>query len=321
MAWAMVAVGGVMAIGGIVGESIASGNAADAQENIASEQNRMAMYVLEQQRADRERALGLAAPSMDELRMISRQYQMSEQALAAQLASIKQDEDLLHSVDPALKEAGKQAYDMLQGKEAAALAPLRAERARQKETLKATLRDQLGAGYATSSAGIEAMQAFERESAGLSADVQNQTLGAFLGVAASVRPDVSGKLGRAYGTSSQMMSTALAGQQNVAGRQVAAFTGNAPNYQNVINTAGSQYVGELGKSQAMGNMFGQIGQIGGMAAGYGMQRNQMDYAYKNYGAVPRMGYNVNSGNPQIMNPTGFQSGFQPIPSSYVGPTR
>jgi hypothetical protein len=268
--------GGLLAGGSIAGGIISGNRQAEAAENAASEQARVAREVLAQQQRDRERALGLAQPSYQEMALIARQQELAEANLQQMLAAIDQDRQLLNSVDPALKSAGEQAYKLLQGQESSVLAPLRAERGRMREDLKTSLRDKLGSGYETSSAGIEALSRFDADSAGLMEGAQQQTLGTLLGVSASVRPNIAGEVGAAYGTTSQILGSALAGQQNIQGRQVNAFTGSPVNYQNVINTAGGQFLGDMIRAQTWGNAFNSFGQIGGGLIGYGLQDARMD---------------------------------------------
>jgi len=306
-------IGGASIVGSTVGGIITGNNAAQASENIAKEQAAMAERVLQMQREDREFALKLAQSSPSESAAIARQYQMAEQSLSAQLESIEKDRELMNAVDPALKEAGHQALQLLQGKEAAALGPLKAERTRQRDMLESNLRDALGSGFNTSSAGMEALNRFDAESQSVLAGAQQQTMGALLGLSAGVRPDVAGKEARAYGTSSQIAASALAGTQNVAARQVAAYNGSAVNYQGVVNTSGSQYVGDLGRAQALGNLFGNIGQIGGSFAGYGMQNSMLD----KYLARSDVSGHVNIGGGGAAG--GFNYGGSNVPSSYNSP--
>lgn len=269
-------IGGSVAVGAGVGNYFAGRSAADAQKSIAEQQLAMAWEILNRQSKDRETAVGMSTPSPQEMAQISKQLNMSMQSLNSQLASIAKDEELLHAVDPALKQAGVQAYQLLKGEEAAALAPIRAERARQRQSLESSLRDQLGSGYATSTAGIQALNQFDQDTAGTLQNAQQQTLQSFLGLSASIRPDVSGKLGRAFGGASQIGAVGLAGLQNVAGRKVAAFTGSPISYQNLLGTAGADQVGNLANAQALGNLFGNLGQAGGALAGAGISQMQLN---------------------------------------------
>ena len=267
----LAAVGGGIGIAGGVGQYFAGKNQAEAMQKIAQQQADLARQVIEMQRKDRETAVGYAAPSIEEMAQISKQLEMSMASLNSQLASIAKDEELLHAVDPALKEAGVQAYQLLKGQEAAALSPIRTERERQKQILRSSLRAQLGSGFETSSAGIEALNRFDQETAGVLQQAQDQTLQSFLGLAANIRPDVSGKIGRAYAGASQIGAVGLTGLQNVAGRKVSAFNQVPISYQNLVTTAGAGEIGNLVNAQTVGQLFGNIGQIGGAVAGAGIQ--------------------------------------------------
>ena len=328
MSFVAVAIGSaVVAGGGAVLGYAGAKDAASAQEKIAKEQNAMAQQVLEQQRKDRETAVGLAQPSLSELNLIATQQQYAADNLATQLESIRKDRELLDAVDPALKEAGSQAFKLLQGQEAAALGPLKDQRARERQSLESNLRAQLGSGYSTSSAGIEALSRFDSETGALTQSAQQQTLGQFLGLAASVRPDIAGKTAQAYGSSSNILGSALAGQQNITGRQVAAYTGSNVNYQNVINTAGASYVGDLGNANAMAGLGQGIAGIGGVGVGYGIQgiaqgqqnasqAKLMDDFYAKYGRAPSVTFNASS--PAAPTLGGYFGGTNPYASGGSG---
>lgn len=271
MSWIMVGVGGGISLASGVGNYFAGKGAADAQQNIASEQMRMAREILGMQQQDRNRALDLASASPQELAQINQQLVMSMQSLNSQLASISKDEELLHAVDPALKEAGMQAYGLLKGQEASALNPIRTERAKQRQQLEATLRDQVGSGYSTSTIGRQALNQFDDATAASLQQAQSNTINSFLGLSASVRPDISGKLGRAYGGAAQIGATGLSALQNVGARQVNAFNQSPVNYQGLMSTAGGQYVGQLAGAQAEQGLYTGIGQLGGNLLGMGLQ--------------------------------------------------
>ena len=125
-------------IGNVIGDITGTNRLADAIGSAANAQ-------LEQQRADRQLALQLAEPSAMEIQQL-------EQAIATNTADIARKQKLLASSDPALIAAGEQALALLQGQEAAALDPLRRQRAEQRAQLEQTLAQRLGPDYATSSA-------------------------------------------------------------------------------------------------------------------------------------------------------------------------
>lgn len=271
MSFVAVAVGGIV-LGGTLGY-IGSQNSAEAQENAA-------MAQLEEQRKARELAMKYAEASPAELAMIEQNSRYALENLNKQLAAIEKDQALLDSVDPALKEAGKQAHQLLLGKEAAALSPLRNERARQREMLESELRAQMGSGYSTSSAGREALNRFDAETSMVMSNAQNQTMGALLGTAAAVRPDIAGKVGRAYGTTSDILGRSISATGSLKNRMISAIN------QTPITMAGAPWVSEAASGQNLANLGGTIGQVGGMAAGYGMTKQFYSDLYKETGRMP-----------------------------------
>lgn len=285
---------------GVLGSSGASVDAANANQNIAMAQMQMAQQVLAQQQQDRQTALGLAKPSMQELAMIQQQQQMGYQSLTGQLTALKGQEQLLNSVDPALRSAGEQAYQLLQGKQAAAVAPLQEQLSRQRAALQSNLRAQLGSGYETSSAGMAALSRFDNDAAMTTSQVQQQTLQSFLGLSASVRPNLQQGIQSAYSSSDAMYQSALAAQQNIQGREVAAYNQMAPNYQNVISTAGAPYIGQLGTANALGNIFSGAAGVGGIMLGNQLQGQQIA------AAVPKGGGGFTY-SPGSQVPTSYQS--------------
>jgi hypothetical protein len=106
-----------------------------------------------------------------------------EDSIKQQEYVINRERELIKQVDPALLEAGKQAYEMMKGKESEVMGPIKRNRERQKQVLKETLRRQLGPGFETSSAGIEALSRFDAETNDHLAINQQQMIGQLLGTA------------------------------------------------------------------------------------------------------------------------------------------
>src|SRR5690606_36516284 len=115
--------------------------------------------------------------------------QQEESVLKNQEMQIARQNQLLEAVDPALKEAGSQALQLLQGKEAAALNPIRQQRERDRKKLEENLARRLGSGFRTSSAGIEALSRFDQSTSEMLFNAQNTTMNQLLSLSASVRPD------------------------------------------------------------------------------------------------------------------------------------
>lgn len=142
----------------------------------ASAQGQLGMAQLGQQQGDRAYLM----PTQQE------QDQL-KQALDVNNQSISQSQKLLASADPALIETGRQALDLMQGKSAAALAPIQNQRAQQRQQLMQQLQTQLGPGAANSSAGIQALNNFDQQTSNLMAGAQQNTLNSFLGYTSGAR--------------------------------------------------------------------------------------------------------------------------------------
>ncbi len=227
----------------LLGSAWAGQDAADAQGQIAEEQ-------LNQQRSDRDSAVAAAEPSPQEIAQLNRAISLNE-------ADIIRKDKLLASSDPALIEAGKQALDLLKGAEAKTLGPLKSKIAKEEQTLRQRLASQLGPGYENTTAGIQALQAFNEQSSNAISTAQNQTLGQLLGVA----QDTSSRYG--YQTNIANSGTFAQLYGNQSARKVNAITGSP------ITNAGANFVSDLQSARNAQQTFGQVLQIAGIATGAG----------------------------------------------------
>ena len=224
------AVGTALAIAGAasaVGGGVAKGIAAGKQAKAATAQQRL--------------ALSVAKMTPLEMREYEKGVKESERMLI-------RERKLLDAVDPSLIEAGNQAFQILRGKEAAILDPLRRQRERQRKTVEESLRRQLGPGFDTSSAGIEALARFDQGTADVLADAQQSTAMQLLSASQGTRAQAQAGLGQAF----QVRQGATGILQNVAARRTAAATGTAPG---VVNTAGQGLAG-------VGDVLGGLGTFG-----------------------------------------------------------
>lgn len=224
----------VGAIGSVVGSAISS----NAQQNIAQAQ-------LDASQNNRNTAIGYAQPTAAELATQSQQMQY-------QSAMISRQETMLSAVDPALMESGKQALQLLQGKQAAALGPLQAERDRQRSLLVNQLGTQLGPNGSTTTAGAEALNRFDTETANIMSTAQQQTLGQLLGVSQNAASTSYQGAGGNAG-----FNSILSNLGSVQSREVQAAIGTDNS-----SRAGAPFVG----SAAMGSNIGTIANnVGGTA--------------------------------------------------------
>lgn len=235
---------------GTIGSAIAGGKAAEAQGAISMAQ---------MQEAQRTRALAqqAAEPSAAELFELQRQSDVSGRAIARQ-------EELLKAVDPALIEAGQQALGLLRGEDAKSLEPVKRQRTRQRQLLENQLREQLGSGFSTSSAGFEALNRFDEQSADVLAGAQERTLNQLLGTARAVRPSQSELVGLA--------GAPLAAQQNIAQRRVGAILGTP-----TVGTAGGEHVGAFAGAQNTQNIFSGIAGLAGNVIGAGIGKGSAEF--------------------------------------------
>lgn len=247
-------VAGSAVAAGLIGSQIAGANA-------ASDQAEATQQVLAEQISARERALGIAAPTYNELTAINQQLLLSKNANERALMAVEREQAILDAVDPAIREAGTQALQLLQGKDAAILTPIKAQRADQRRQLEQTLADRLGGGFETSSAGIAALRDFDTATGNLIAGAQQESLGQLLGTSIQGRSLATGSTENAFGTANQSAQVALGAMHNLKARSVNAFIGSPVNYSPFIEAAG---VGAKNTQQT----FGALGSIGGAGLGY-----------------------------------------------------
>jgi hypothetical protein len=173
-----------------------------------------------------------------------------QRAIAFSEGDIARKTKLLESVDPALIEAGKQAKALMDGQEAKVLAPLRQNMMRQETKLREKLAAQLGAGYENTTAGIQALEAFNQQSNSTLANAQQQSLGQLLGVAQNSR-QMAGNL-----NTELSLGQLLGGIQN---RKINAISGTPVD-------PGLAYAGAQARSGMFRGLIGDAAQVVGIAA-------------------------------------------------------
>lgn len=224
-------------MGAVIGELTgANRQAARAAEGAARAKETQAQAGLTEARQTQEQLLAEANDPAALARLESQLDQQERQ--------VARQEQLIEATDPALKEAARQALGLLQGREASSLAPVRQQRERQRNVLLNTLREQLGPGAETSTAGIQALTQFDAETGSLLAGQQQSTLSGLLGLTAQVRPDVGGEIGRLSNLTGAKFNR-IGGALTRGGNLIqSAF---AP----TISSAGSQFVGQGVRARQM----------------------------------------------------------------------
>jgi len=246
MSWAAVAGAAVGVVGSVIGgekQAAAAGKAGARAEQLAREQQ--------------DRALA-EAQSPEQLASLEKQMASQEQNLA-------REEKFLSNIDPTLIEASQQALKLLRGEQSSAVDPVREQRKRQRQQLVDQLREQLGPGAETSSAGMQALQNFDFQTSQSISGAQQSSLQMLLG-----STQQSGQTGRSGLSSLGQMGLGISGQfGSAAQRRVNAVTGTTGG---VAGAAGGQFAGDairggaisaIGGNLLEGGIAGIIGQSGG----------------------------------------------------------
>lgn len=218
---------------GLVGDLTGANKLADAQGAAAAAE-------LAQQRENRSMALKYAAPSPDELAQLQQSVTLNRQDIARK-------QTLLDSITP-------QIQSILAGKNSATATAGANDLAQSRKSLENTLAQRLGSDYATTSAGIQALNNFDQQAASTKANLNQQSLS------------------QLYGMQSDASQTSIGNSSKLAsqfGDVYSARNINAIN-QNPINP-GLQYAGDTAKYGAQVGLFNTLAGAGvsGLASGYG----------------------------------------------------
>jgi hypothetical protein len=190
-----------------------------------------------------------------------------EKGLATQERNVQRQETLVNSIDPALVEAGKQMHSLLMGQAAPVLNNLKDQRQTQRQNLLDTIRQQYGPGYETSSAGLNAMQKFDAETANILNGAQQSYLQQVSGIALS-----GSSLGATLGAEAQRFQSIADAYGKIGLNKADIMTGANGGMneaaQAQINTAGAGSVGAAMQGKMWGNIGQGLTQIGGLVAGF-----------------------------------------------------
>lgn len=283
-------------IGGGIGESReGAGRAADASSRAAQAAE---IQAAQNYQWNRERVDSYAKWYEDQT---VENLLKTDQAIKSQETNLARQERLISEIDPTIVEASKQALRLLRGEESSTLSPLKKQRDQQRQSLLNSLREQLGPGAETSTAGIQALTKFDMETSNLFSGAQQQALANIGNISSqfsSQRPDIFREI---QGLGSLAQGRAGIGERRFQlaglGSVSTLMGGQAP----LVQTAGAGSVGELLRGQyqqAFGNQMTNLGtQIGsailtqgmsgmsggGSAAGGGASGASAGQSYKNYG--------------------------------------
>lgn len=164
-----------------------------------------------------------------------------DKALATQDRNLSRQEELIKNIDPAILEASQQALKLMRGETSSTLAPMQQQRQMQRQKLLNQLREQLGPGAETSSAGMMALNRFDSETSQLFGQAQQQALGNLAGVAgqfSQLRPDM--------GAGAMTLASLGANRYGMEQSRADALQRYAAP---MLGTAGAQYAGDMVRAQ------------------------------------------------------------------------
>lgn len=167
------------AITGLVGAGVGVAGLVKSGQN-ADKAQQGSLQALQMQIDERKRitdsARSQASLSPNEIKSINNLLATKGAALSASMSSIAKQQAELDAMDPNVKAAGAELYKTLTGEATKVLAPIEKRLQRQRQERMNQLQSQLGPGFMTSSAGIEAMNKFDTDSAMALNDVQQKYL-------------------------------------------------------------------------------------------------------------------------------------------------
>lgn len=273
--------GGTVAAGSLAGKIVAGQQQANALEAAGRSELDARKEALRQQIEERKRIEGKATeaakPSLREIEATNRLIADNDRNIGQAFEAVQNEiRTLEEATDPAIKAAGQNITNLLKGKAAAALGPIQKQRARQKAELQNQLKARFGAGFRTTTAGIQALNSFDDQTDLVMSDAQNRALTSvgqtFGTLAGARRAAVSGATGL-VGTAASARSAEVQAEQNIAQRRLQASTAGLQsqvNFGQVADAAAAPFAGDIARGKTLGSAFGELGQVGGQLLGSGL---------------------------------------------------
>lgn len=267
----------------IQGEKAASAqqSIAQAQQSQAERERNQILGMGQKGLNELEQAYYMAEPSGADLKNLERQIQLYERTLSVQEAALERQKKFAQTIDPGIVEAGQQILAALQGKDVAALNPLKAQRSRDRALLEEQLKQNLGSGYAGTTAGAQALSRFDQQTSEMLQSAQMSTVGQ-LGAAATGLTNISNQGLQGAFSGAQTLSglsqeefnrrNALT-QRAVSARQAYGAglfqQAGLARQASLVDYAGAGNVAALGAAQARANQWAGMQQTGNQLVGIG----------------------------------------------------
>jgi len=243
------AIGGVA--GGIIGDAVGLGVGAVQGNKVARAAGRQQRkqreaidrYMVAQRQREEERirreeqqqreAVRMAAPTEAELNTVEAIYNQRVQAEQQLAAQIQQEEKLLSEIDPVIMESAKQQHEIMKGKMAPILDPLRRKQELAEQKFEANMQRRLGSSWRTSTAGAQALMNFESKQAETMMDAQFGAMTSLrqTGATASVqRQQIKSQTQGLFSTAQQGVGAEFDARNALTTRKLNAFTSMKPDF-------------------------------------------------------------------------------------------
>ncbi len=219
---------------GLLGTILAANSEADAIEKMTAQQR----IIFEESRKD---VFEAAAPTENEIQLLMQNTKRLTQVF-------ENNKALVASLDPALAALGAETKALLEGKEAAVLAPFREIQDRDRERLRAKLHDQLGPGFEESTIGRRILSDFEASSSLAAGQLQHQTVRDLTQLTIGARPNLTADI--LAGTELLRTAGAPASRLTAGLAQLGSGAKFAP---------GS---GDVARARSFGDLFGDLTEAG-----------------------------------------------------------
>ncbi len=212
----------------------------------------------------RREAREAAVPTPGEIKALDSLVAQRERAVEQGLAEVQRFEESVQALDPVIREASEQQLQILRGRAADILKPIRARRERQKAQLEQQLASRLGSGFRTSTAGVQALIGFDVATDELMAQTQFNALsqlGQTAQGAAGTRGALVSQLAQIFNIGTALTLGELQARGNIRQRELQS-----------ILAAPVPDVGAPGRARAEGleSVGATLQQLGGVGLGFGI---------------------------------------------------
>ena len=308
----MIIAAGVAAAGSIAGGAIsasAAGAAGDAQVAAAKQG-------LSQQQAARQQGVQLGyqvgGQSPSEIAAIQKLYASNESMFQQSFGQLSKQQQLLDSSAPNVQSAGTNLLNLLNGQSAPMLQAYQAQVEQQRNEFKSQLEGQFGPGWASSTAGIQAMTQFNQSTAMNTAQIQQQAIGQLTSTYGNLfgqqfqgQSDITRQTGNIFSQYQTNNAAVLQANQydqtRLSNAVMSGFNLNQPNFQAPTTVAGAPFAGQsdfghtiaglggIGLGVAVNKLGGQQSPTGDGGAPAGGSPTGSNYSFGSFNYSPMSG--------------------------------